>query len=79
MKSQLMDLELLYWLVDSDYQERKAVEFHDICSSMKVPTIDLQSLWQNMDPVLGELTSCCMTLYVFLIIHYHSRKSCWIH
>lgn len=64
MKSQLMDLELLYWLFDSDYQERKAVEFNDICSYLKVPSVDLQTLWSNMDPVFGELLDCCMAIYV---------------
>ena len=72
MQSPLFDIELLYWLYDSDYQERKAIEFHDICAYLKVPTVDLSFLWSNMDPLHADLVNCCLSLYVLSFIHsYH--------
>lgn len=71
MKSNLMDLELLYWLTDSDYQERKAIEFSDICSFVKIPAVDLSLLWSNMDPIFFDLTVNCLLLYVLSCLPFH--------
>ena len=64
MKTSFQDLEILYWLADSDYHDSQNYSFTDICSLLHLPSFDFSQLLTNMKDQLNQLLSLCLAVLV---------------